>query len=414
MDANEGTVDTTDLIRVCGQAYGQLPVPSRENYTFDGWFTEVEGGAKAEEDSLVEDAEELTLYAHWTPDLFTLYFDANGGETDSESKTVFIGCAVGELPVPTRDYYTFDGWFTEANSGDVVTADTVLDNTEDTTVYAHWQVCPYTVTWSDGSGYSVSVSRTSSPYGEASIGELSDGDTIYYGDTLNSISSHGSTTISVIDNITTDDIYATASANSYTYTINYVSANGTNLGSSSATYKFGTTNTISAPAKSGYVTPDPQTIVWDSTDKTITFTYPVAYVSYTTKSGTASTNPTITYGATVEYRNRTANSVQVRVSWTDTIAANGYNIYGQQLRVTCGSTTKYTTVAAFRTWQYSSSSARSSTGTTDWITVSLSTTNQTSASVAVYHYQTNTNGTDMISYGCDTVSATWSVAIPAY
>lgn len=140
LDANGGTVATTEMSLICGHTYGQLPTPYRENYTFDGWFTENEGGTKIQVDSIVEDAEELTIYAHWTPNLFTIYFDANGGEVDCASKTVHIGYAAGELPVPTRDYYTFVGWYTEDDTK--FTSDTVKTTKDDVTLYAHWTLNP--------------------------------------------------------------------------------------------------------------------------------------------------------------------------------------------------------------------------------------------------------------------------------
>jgi len=40
----------------------------------------------------------------------TVTFDANGGTVDIPSKKVKIGRTYGELPVPTREGYTFKGW----------------------------------------------------------------------------------------------------------------------------------------------------------------------------------------------------------------------------------------------------------------------------------------------------------------
>ena len=42
------------------------------------------------------------------------------------------------MPVPSRDYYTFDGWYTDADGGDKVTAETVMTSPTDFTLYAHW------------------------------------------------------------------------------------------------------------------------------------------------------------------------------------------------------------------------------------------------------------------------------------
>ena len=41
---------------------------------------------------------------------YTVTFDANGGSTPTNSKTVSVGLPYGELPTPTRSGYTFKGW----------------------------------------------------------------------------------------------------------------------------------------------------------------------------------------------------------------------------------------------------------------------------------------------------------------
>ena len=87
-------------------------------------------------------------------------------------------------------------------------------------------------------------------------------------------------------------------ANNYTYNIKYVSSTGIALGTSTITKAFGTTNTVSAPAKTGYTTPNSQTVKFDSTStKTITFTYtPITYtISYKLNSGSNPTNQKTSY-----------------------------------------------------------------------------------------------------------------------
>lgn len=70
--------------------------------------------------------------------VFTANFDANGGVVSETSRTVVYGSEIGELPIPTRDYYTFEGWYTDEVGGEQITADTVFTSTEDVTYYAHW------------------------------------------------------------------------------------------------------------------------------------------------------------------------------------------------------------------------------------------------------------------------------------
>ena len=417
-NANGGSCGESTRKVTVGEPYGKLPTATLTYYTFDGWYTAASGGSKVSESS--SSNENVTLYAHWTKNKITVSFNANGGSCGETSRKVTIGDPFGNLPTPSHEYYTFDYWY--LSSGSKATASSTSNT--DVTLYAHWTPKTYTVSWTNPTNATIKVERTSSPSGLGSSGTLSSGSTVYYKDVLKityaantgySLASKGKEQITVSGNIGSGDIYATTSANSYTYTIQYRSSNGTNLGSSSATYKFGTTNTISAPAKSGYNTPGSQSVKWDSTSKTITFTYSPSSVSYTTKSARFCTDPVMTYDATVEYQNRTASSVQLRVIWKTTIA-NGFNTYGQYFRASSGSaSTGDVQVAAFRTWASTVNYARSSTGTSGWITVPLGTTNATTVNLSIYYFETNANYTDMTAYyGVDGVSANWSIAIPAY
>ena len=57
---------------------------------------------------------------------------------------------IGKLPVPTFSGYFFLGWFTAAEGGDVVTADTVV--TGGNTYDAHWKIPTCSVTFHANGG----------------------------------------------------------------------------------------------------------------------------------------------------------------------------------------------------------------------------------------------------------------------
>jgi len=52
------------VIRV-GDTYGKLPVPTREGYSFDGWYTNVENGSEVTETTVCTEDTYKTLYAKW-------------------------------------------------------------------------------------------------------------------------------------------------------------------------------------------------------------------------------------------------------------------------------------------------------------------------------------------------------------
>ena len=66
-DVNEGYFNDATTVKTVyfGQTYGILPVPSRDYYTFAGWYTAKEGGTEIGINTEVETFGEQTLYAHW-------------------------------------------------------------------------------------------------------------------------------------------------------------------------------------------------------------------------------------------------------------------------------------------------------------------------------------------------------------
>lgn len=75
---------------------------------------------------------------------YIVTFDANGGVlTGSTTATTNEADKLDSLPTPTRDGYTFNGWFTARSGGTAVTGSTVFS--ADSTVFAHW-TSGYTIT----------------------------------------------------------------------------------------------------------------------------------------------------------------------------------------------------------------------------------------------------------------------------
>ena len=177
------------------------------------------------------------------------------------------------------------------------------------------------------------------------------------------------------------------------------------------------TNTITPIGFGGYSTPGAQTVTWDvaaNYGKTITFVYPPSWVGNSSVSGNfMNSGPKITYSTTMEYRNRTANSVQVRFHTTATMQSgwNGF-AHGIAYKATCGSVgSGFVRLASYNAMSKGGSSSSASSG---WITVPLNTTGATTATFSVYMYQINTNDTDLSSYGYSNNTLTWVVNIPAY
>ena len=93
------------------------------------------------------------------PTFVSVMFNANGGTVEEAVISVVLDNAIGALPDPTRNGYAFLGWFTEAEGGDEVTAETVVVVTGDMTLYAHWEEITYTYNYIDNGDGTVTLSR---------------------------------------------------------------------------------------------------------------------------------------------------------------------------------------------------------------------------------------------------------------
>ncbi|MCR5222360.1 MAG: InlB B-repeat-containing protein, partial [Lachnospiraceae bacterium] len=178
-DGNGGTVPAGEESKTVTYAepYGELPEATRQCYDLTGWFTEAEGGEEITADSIVDVASAQTLYAHWTGKEYTISINGNGGTCFPVTKKVYYDATYGTLPTASRTGHHFTGWFTEAEGGEEVKADTVVstDNLDpeasEHKLFAHWEAAEYTVSFRPNGG-TVPVGKESKtvtfgqPYGE--------------------------------------------------------------------------------------------------------------------------------------------------------------------------------------------------------------------------------------------------------
>ena len=114
-----------------------IGTPARPGYTFAGWNPVVS-------DVVTGD---VTYEATWTPNVYEITFDVSGGVLEDKTMEVTFDAPVGELPVPTREGYTFNGWIDRM--GNVYTAETIYNVTGDTFLIAIWTANTYTITVGD-------------------------------------------------------------------------------------------------------------------------------------------------------------------------------------------------------------------------------------------------------------------------
>lgn len=114
-----------------------LTEPTKEGCEFSHWSIE-SGNSVLSGNTLTMGTEDTNLKAIFIIVDYVLTFNANGGSVNPGTKEITYQEAYGELPIPTREAYSFIGWYTELTGGNKVTSSTNVSVLSDHTVYAHW------------------------------------------------------------------------------------------------------------------------------------------------------------------------------------------------------------------------------------------------------------------------------------
>ena len=138
---------------------------SRSGYTFSGWNTKTDGSgtwynAGYTGNLTSEQGANITLYAQWTAGTHSVTFHSNGGIFDKTAGSTVktVSCTIGQQfetyfpQIVSREGYTFEGWYTETESGDKVEGSTPVLSTSPSSLYAHWTPITYTIEFRAGGG----------------------------------------------------------------------------------------------------------------------------------------------------------------------------------------------------------------------------------------------------------------------
>ena len=121
-------------------------IPTRVGYIFDGWNTKVDGtGLAFEGGDVFGGAEDLHLFAQWTPDEYTVTYDVNGGNGSTPPMQYFTVEKPATIETPrttlTKAGYSFKGWWNTDPSGNGLETYAEGDkysSPEDLVLYAMW------------------------------------------------------------------------------------------------------------------------------------------------------------------------------------------------------------------------------------------------------------------------------------
>lgn len=136
-DANGGSCDKTEMKVTYGKKAGKLPEPTRDGYSFLGWYYT----RNSQEYALTSDTtitSSISAYAKWDAFEYMILLDARSGKCDEESVFAYCGEKIGDIPTPTRKGYYFGGWYTKPGGKGTLYTDKSLMPSKDFTLYAKW------------------------------------------------------------------------------------------------------------------------------------------------------------------------------------------------------------------------------------------------------------------------------------
>ncbi len=138
-DTNGGILNNNNIHEVAfGSSYA-LREPIRVGYTFDGWY---EGSNKFIQQSYWYIARNIELTAKWKANEYMITYDPNGGTLNSNTQKVFYADGY-TLKEPTREGYTFKGWYIDNNKIE----DGIWNIASNKTLVAKWEANKYQINY---------------------------------------------------------------------------------------------------------------------------------------------------------------------------------------------------------------------------------------------------------------------------
>ena len=269
-DANGGTGSTAPS----GHTYDEAITLTingfaKTGYTFAGWANDASGTVIYSDGQSVsnltpEDGAAVTLYAVWTPNTYTVNYNANGGlGTTEPSRHTYDAATPLTANRFTKTGYTFAGWANDA-AGEVVYTDgqSVLNFTSENgatvTLYAVWTPNSYTIRYNanGGSGSTASSSHTYDEAQTLTVNGFTRTGYTFAGWALNARGASLYTDEETVINLASEDgttvtLYAVWTPNTYKVSYN---ANG-GMGSTASsrhTYDVAKTLTLNGFTRTGY------------------------------------------------------------------------------------------------------------------------------------------------------------------
>jgi uncharacterized repeat protein (TIGR02543 family) len=116
------------------------PTPTRAGYTFNGWSA-TDGGSVISYPYSPGVMEDITLYANWSINTYSITFNSKGGTSVAAGSFVYGGQTASAPAAPTRTGYVFAGW-SDTDGGSAISFPYSPSVASNVTLYAKWTSLP--------------------------------------------------------------------------------------------------------------------------------------------------------------------------------------------------------------------------------------------------------------------------------
>lgn len=157
LNANGGVVDEDYIMISYNSLYGIIPTPTREGYTYDGWYY---NDTLISEDSLQNKEFNHELIAKWEVINYDISYELNGGSASHLVNTYNIETETFTLPIPVKRGYKFLGW-TDSN-GTIPSTNVSIKKGSigDKSYTANWEIITYNISYDLAGGTASSLTKT--------------------------------------------------------------------------------------------------------------------------------------------------------------------------------------------------------------------------------------------------------------
>lgn len=147
-DQNYGNYATVASRQVSyGSSYGSLPTVTRTGYKFEGWYSTSasSGGTQLTASTEFKGTSDVSWYARWTPETYTVTLVLWEGTTNLTSYTYSESASV-TLPTPTHpNGLSFGGWYNNGSYAGSPVSTIPAYTMGDVTFYAKWDELTFPV-----------------------------------------------------------------------------------------------------------------------------------------------------------------------------------------------------------------------------------------------------------------------------